>query len=287
MKKKVYLIDWEIDRIHFIEESCKRINRLYLSKLKDIKFDMQLHSDLKDEQYEFIADQLKSLKEKYISIVKGLKTFKDATDEEIKKSIRYLIIKNDVLYHDDGLNLENITESTIKTFFYQKDRGIYLDIFELRNHNNTNSVTIEKWEYKSFTLPGEEYETAEQILDERDIDFDYIVIALVYNKLLKEYNHKFSFETQFELDTGEKYDINITRRIIILNEMGILDNLKKNFECYDNLSVSKFVKKLLGTEKDTQTVVNGILSNIKDRNPYEKDRNKEFIEKVQELLKKY
>lgn len=115
-----------------------------------------------------------------------------------------------------------------------------------------------------------------------------VLLMTHYVTLIEHYNDFIDYEHLYTIETGEDFNHNINRQVMILNELGVLENIKNYLDTDEHRVIAKEVSKILGLRPNqTQTAVNSIMYNKKsDKNPYnvKQSKAKEFIKKLKDLF---
>jgi len=166
---------------------------------------------------------------------------------------------------------------------------LYYDVNEVEFEENFESVV--DFNSEDLKFPKVEWHKAFEEMCSKFIEkqpFKEIASHVTIKYYLEKYASWFDYYDINEIETGEPREVALTntRKIIILNELGILDNIKEKNNFEDWRPVAREVAKLLNIHIDS--AVSGVIgikhNTASNNNPLKSEKNKNWQKELKELL---
>jgi len=277
MKKRLYffkdLYSSEYSHLDLYQYSEDTIKEQVFAELVRVNRELKL-LDLKGDKIAFLTQYLKDIREK----------IENKYSQDSGGECDFSSLKNCINYNLEFENEKLVINQDTLTWFFVLFTHKYGVIVQ---YSQYDTLIGRKNDFENIAAESFDFELIESLFIDLEISFEVIELFLVYQYFLGYYNHYFDYDSIYSIE-GIETDIKVTRQVIILNELGILDNLKEKYK--DWREVSREVDRLLGlSQGKTQTAVNSIKNNSQsNKNPYnaKQEALKYYIQQVQSLLGK-
>jgi hypothetical protein len=240
-------------------------------KIKDIENELNtIH--LKGEKIDFLISFLKTIKQR----IETKYHFDSDTICEFDKLLS--LMHYNLEYENRELH---IVDYTLDCFFYDFTFKYRIII----DYPQYDTIISDKENFEAIDAENYDTNQIETLIQELDLDFEIISNSIVYKYFLNKYHDVFDYE-DLESIQENIIDLKTTRKLIILEELGILDKIKELNQFQDYSSVGYEIAKLLNINKEhSARIVGSIKHNMDSKNnPYNAKGNKEFIKRLRDLL---